>query len=68
MFGELEDMLLEPSSVSGLPGISVPMYKDPKTNLYLGLNIVANQWQEEKVLRAAYTFEQNTKWNPWLNY
>jgi aspartyl-tRNA(Asn)/glutamyl-tRNA(Gln) amidotransferase subunit A len=42
MFGELEDMLLEPSSISGLPGINVPCYRDPKTNLFLGLNIVAN--------------------------
>lgn len=67
MFGELEDMLLEPSSVSGLPGINVPMYHDRKTNLYLGLNIIAAQWQEKKVIRAAYAFEQNTRWNPWVN-
>jgi hypothetical protein len=32
MFGVLEDMLLEASSVSGLPGINVPYYRDPKTN------------------------------------
>jgi aspartyl-tRNA(Asn)/glutamyl-tRNA(Gln) amidotransferase subunit A len=67
MFGELEDMLLEPSSVSGMPGINVPCYHDEKSNLYLGLNIIAAQWQEEKVLQAAYAFEQNTKWNSWLN-
>lgn len=67
MFGELEDMLLEPSSVSGLPGINVPLHHDSSTNLFLGLNIVANQWEEEKVIRTAYAFEQNTMWNPWLN-
>lgn len=67
MFGELEDMLLEGSSVSGLPGISVPCGYDSATNLYLGLNIIASQWQEEKVVQAAYAFEQATKWNPWLN-
>ena len=66
MFGELEDMLAEPTSISGFPGINVPMHRDQKTNLYLGLNIVANQWQEEKILAAAYAFEQNTKWNSWL--
>jgi aspartyl-tRNA(Asn)/glutamyl-tRNA(Gln) amidotransferase subunit A len=66
MFGELEDMLLEPTSVSGMPGINVPCYHDKKSNLYLGLNIVAAQWQEEKVLQAAYVFEQNTNWNSWL--
>jgi len=65
MFGELEDMLLEPSSISGLPGINVPCYRDDKTNLFLGLNIVADLWQEEKMIQAAYAFEQNTKWNTW---
>ncbi len=66
MFGELEDMLLEPSSISGLAGVNVPCGHDTKTNLYLGLNIVADQWQEEKALRVAYAFEQATSWNWWL--
>lgn len=65
MFGELEDMLLEPTSISGLPGISVPCYKDEKTNLYLGLNIVAPWWQEEKMIQAAYLYESETPWNSW---
>ena len=67
MFGELEDMLLEGSSVTGLPGINVPCGYDPQTNLYLGLNIISAQWQEEKVVRAAFAFEQSTNWNSWLN-
>lgn len=66
MFGELEDMLVEPSSIAGLSGINVPMHHDPKTNLYLGLNITGDQWQEEKVIQAAAAFEQNTHWNSWL--
>ncbi len=66
MFGELEDMLLEPSSISGLPGINVPCFHDPVTNLYLGLNIVADQWQEEKIILAAYAYEQATEWNTWV--
>jgi aspartyl-tRNA(Asn)/glutamyl-tRNA(Gln) amidotransferase subunit A len=67
MFGELTDMLNEPSSIAGICGISVPCYHDKTTNLYLGLNIMANQWQEEKILQVAHAFEQNTKWNSWLN-
>jgi len=63
MFGELEDMLIEPSTIAGLPGISVPCYHDAKTNLDIGLNIVAAQWQEEKVISAAHAFEQATEWN-----
>lgn len=65
MFGELEDMLLEATSISGLPGISVPCYKDEQTNLYLGMNIVASWWQEEKMVRAAYLYESETPWNSW---
>ena len=66
MFGELEDMLIEPSSISGLPGISVPCYRDKHTNLYLGLNIIAAPWQEEKVIQVAHAYEQNTDWNLWV--
>lgn len=67
MFGELEDMLLEPSTIAGLPGISIPCFHDEKTNLYLGLNIIANQWQEEKMIQVADAFERNTQWNSWRN-
>lgn len=65
MFGELEDMLLEPSSIAGLPGINVPCFRDETTNLYLGMNIISDQWQEEKVIRAADAFEKATTWNEW---
>ncbi len=65
MFGELEDLLVEPSSLAGLPGISVPCCRDPKTNLSIGLNIMANYWQEETMIRAAYAYEKSTEWNTW---
>ena len=67
MFGELEDMLLEPSSISGLPGISVPCYRDETTNLFLGMNIVAPMWQEETMIQVADAFEKATPWNTWRN-
>ena len=66
LFGELQDILVEPSSLAGITGISIPCWIDAKTNLTLGLNIMADQWQEEKVLQAAYAFEQATDWNPWV--
>lgn len=65
MFGELEDMLVEPSSVCGLPGISVPCYRDPATNLYLGLNIMAPMWREDLVIQVADAYENATEWNTW---
>lgn len=67
MFGELEDMLVEPSSIAGLPGISVPCYHDPKTNLYLGMNIMAPMFREDLVITIGDAFEKNTKWNSWRN-
>lgn len=65
MFGELEDLLLEPSSITGLPGISVPCFRDPKTNLFLGLNIMAPKWQEGRVIQVADAYEKATTWNSW---
>jgi aspartyl-tRNA(Asn)/glutamyl-tRNA(Gln) amidotransferase subunit A len=67
MFGELEDMLLEASSVTGLPGINVPYYQDPQSNLFLGANFVAPMWREDLVIKVADAFEKNTKWNTWRN-
>ncbi len=67
MFGELEDMLLEASSVSGLPGINVPFFRDPDTNLYLGASLIAPMWQEGNIIKVADAFEKNSKWNSWRN-
>jgi len=66
LFGDLQDMLNEPSSLAGICGISVPMYRDLNTNLYLGLNIMGNYFQEEKILQAAWAYEQATSWNSWV--
>ncbi len=65
MFGELEDMLLEPSSITGMPGINVPCYRDPKTNLYLGMNIMAPMWREDLAIQVAHAYEQATEWCSW---
>jgi aspartyl-tRNA(Asn)/glutamyl-tRNA(Gln) amidotransferase subunit A len=65
MFGELEDMLLEASSITGLPGIGIPYHHDPATNLFLGMSIIAPMWQEERVISVADAFEKNTDWNTW---
>jgi aspartyl-tRNA(Asn)/glutamyl-tRNA(Gln) amidotransferase subunit A len=65
MFGELEDLLLEASSLSGLPGISIPCYQDPKTKLFLGMNIIAPMWREDLVIQVADAYEKATSWNNW---
>jgi aspartyl-tRNA(Asn)/glutamyl-tRNA(Gln) amidotransferase subunit A len=65
MFGELEDMLVEPSSITGLPGLNVPCYHDPATNLFLGLNIMAPMWREDLVVKVGDAYERATNWNTW---
>lgn len=65
MFGELEDIFVEPSAICGLPSASVPCYHDKKSNLYLGLNIMAPMHQEEIVMQVASAYEAGTNWNHW---
>lgn len=61
MFGEMEDVLLEPSTIAGLPGISVPCgFVD---GLPIGLDIFASQFSEGLVIQAADAFEKESKWN-----
>ncbi len=64
-FGELEDMLIEPTSITGLPGVNVPCYRDDQTNLFLGLNIVTPMWQEALAIQVADAYERATNWNTW---
>lgn len=65
MFGELEDMLLEPSSVTGLPGLSVPCFHDEKTNLFLGVNFLAPRLREDLLFSVGDAYEKATNWNTW---
>jgi len=59
MFGELQDMLVEPSSIAGLPGISIPCGFD-KNGLPIGLQIITPQRREDLVYQIAKLFEDNT--------
>ena len=61
MFGELEDLLLEPSSLAGLPGINVPC--GFIAGLPVGLDIVGPQFSESKILQIAQAFEQATDYH-----
>ena len=55
----LEDIYTVPVNIAGLPGVSIPAGFD-SSNMPIGLQIIANAFDEEKMLRVAYTFEQNT--------
>lgn len=59
MFGEIQDVLVEPSSIAGLPGISIPCGFD-KIGLPIGLQIITPQRREDLVYQIAKLFEDNT--------
>jgi len=56
------DTLTVPAGTVGLPGLSVPAGFDKK-GLPIGLQILGNQFQEEKILRVGFAFEQATEWH-----
>lgn len=58
-FGERMDVLSEPSSVAGLPAISVPVGLT-KTSLPVGMQLIGNYFDEETILGLAHQFERET--------
>jgi aspartyl-tRNA(Asn)/glutamyl-tRNA(Gln) amidotransferase subunit A len=59
MFGELQDVLVEPSSVAGLTGLSVPC--GFVGDLPVGMQITGPQFSEQKILQAGYWYQSQTK-------
>lgn len=59
IFGELADVLVETSSLAGLPGISIPngFSKDLPT----GLQFFSRHFEEQLILNVAKAFEDETK-------
>lgn len=54
----LEDLLTVPTSLAGLPAISVPA--GHSDGLPVGLQIIGKMWGEEEILQAAYVVEKTT--------
>lgn len=44
-------------NLAGLPGITIPVGRDVE-GLPIGMQIIGNCFEEKKIIRAAYTFEQ----------
>ncbi|MFH0943493.1 MAG: Asp-tRNA(Asn)/Glu-tRNA(Gln) amidotransferase subunit GatA [Candidatus Beckwithbacteria bacterium] len=61
MFGELEDRLVEASSIAGLTGISLPC--GFINGLPIGLQLTANQFNETKVFQVAQAYQQATDYH-----
>ena len=57
----LNDLFTTPTSLAGLPGISVPA--GMAAGLPVGLQIIGKALDESSVLRIAHAFEQATDWH-----
>ncbi|MCX7710774.1 MAG: Asp-tRNA(Asn)/Glu-tRNA(Gln) amidotransferase subunit GatA [Clostridia bacterium] len=58
----LEDIYTVSVNIAGLPGLVVPCGKDSK-GLPIGLQLIGKPFDESTLLRAGYTFEQNTEYH-----
>lgn len=58
-FGELMDRLAEPSSMAGLPAISIPIGLD-NMDMPIGLQVIGPQFAEGLILDLAYQYERET--------
>ena len=58
----LSDILTIPVNLAGLPGISIPCGFGSE-GLSIGLQIIGKHFDEETILRVAYTFEQRTDYH-----
>ncbi len=55
----LADICTVPVNIGGLPAMSIPCSLDSK-GMPIGFQLIGKAFNEEKILRAAYTYEQNT--------
>ncbi len=62
----LSDVFTISANLAGVPAISIPCGRDPVTGLPVGLQLFAPPFQEERLLRAAYAYEQRTGWRATL--
>lgn len=58
-FGELMDVLTEPTSIAGLPAMSIPVGLD-SNSLPVGMQLIGRQFDEEILFNLAYQFEKET--------
>lgn len=54
----LMDLYTVPVNIAGIPAITIPCGKD-ENGLPIGMQIIAKHFNEETIIRTAYTYEQN---------
>lgn len=60
MFGEIADVLVEPSSIAGIPGINITAGYS-KEGLPIGIQIMGPHFDEETIMPFAHAFERETQ-------
>lgn len=58
----LSDIFTISANLAGIAGISIPCGFSSQ-GLPIGLQILANSFQDEKLLKVAHAYEQHTKWH-----
>lgn len=58
----MADILTVPINIAGVPAMSVPAGFSKK-GLPIGLQLIANQFQEEKLIAVGHAYEQATEWH-----
>lgn len=62
MFGEMADVLVEPSALAGLPAINIPCGFSIEC-LPIGMQIIGPQFSEDLILNVGFQYEQATGWS-----
>jgi aspartyl-tRNA(Asn)/glutamyl-tRNA(Gln) amidotransferase subunit A len=58
----LADIFTVPANLAGIPALSLPCGFNGQ-GMPIGLQMLANFFQEEKLMQVAHAFEQNTPWH-----
>ncbi|RMG41304.1 MAG: Asp-tRNA(Asn)/Glu-tRNA(Gln) amidotransferase subunit GatA [Candidatus Dadabacteria bacterium] len=58
----LNDIFTVPASLAGLPAISIPCGFSGD-NMPVGLQLIANAWDEERLLQTAAVYQRVTEWH-----
>jgi len=62
MFGEMQDILVEASTLAGLPGINL-VCSFTKDNLPVGMQIIGPQFKEDLLIKVGHFFQQITNFH-----
>ena len=57
----LEDIFTVPVNIAGLPGLSIPCGFTDTEKMPVGLQLIGNLFEEEKLLSVAHAYETNTE-------